>query len=156
MRIALVATGGFDRSGRQHVIPTLLALIERLARRHDVFVYVLRYHEHASTYALLGATIRDLGRPRGIRQQYARLLTALKEDGPFDVVHGYWGLPAGLVAAAAARRLGVPSVITCDSGEFVAIRDIGYGSQLHLRQRLAIRAATRLASAVTVCTRYQA
>src|SRR5439155_10971554 len=59
-------------------------------------------------------------------------------------------------AAAAARRLGVTSVVTCDSGEFVAIRDIGYGSQLRLRQRLAIRAATRLATAVTVCSHYQA
>src|SRR5712671_1591033 len=121
MRIALVVTGGVDRSGRHHVIPTLLALIERLARRHDVVVYVLRYHEHASTYALLGATVRDLGRPSGLRQQYARVLAALKQDGPFDVVHGYWGLPAGLVAAAAGRRLAVPSVVTCDSGEFVAV-----------------------------------
>ena len=78
----------------------------------------------------------------------------LKHDGPFDVVHGYWALPAGLVAAAAARRLGVPSVVTCDSGEFAAIPDIDYGLQIRWRQRRAVAAALALASRVTVCTAY--
>src|SRR5215831_15954467 len=156
MRIALVVTGGFDASGRQYVIPTLLSLVERLAHRHDVFVYVLRYHAHPSTYRLLGATIRDLGRPSGIWQQYRRLITALKHDRPFDVLHAYWGLPAGLVTSVAGRRLGVPSVVTFDSGEFAALPDIEYGSQLHMRQRLAIRAAERLATIRTVCSEYQA
>jgi glycosyltransferase involved in cell wall biosynthesis len=156
MRIALVVTGGFDASGRQHVIPTLLALVERLARRHDVFIYVLRYLEHPATYPLVGATVRDLGRPAGTRQQYDRLLTALRHDGPFDVLHAYWGLPAGLVTAFAGRRLNVPTVVTCDSGEFVALPDIAYGSQVRARQRLAMRLTTRLATVVTVCTQFQA
>jgi glycosyltransferase involved in cell wall biosynthesis len=156
MRIALVVTGGFDASGRQSVIPTLLSLVERLAHRHDVFVYVLRYHAHPSTYPLAGATIRDLGRPTGIWQQYGRLMAALKQDGPFNVLHAYWGLPAGFVTAVAGRRLGMPSVVTFDSGEFAALPDIGYGSQLRRRQRLAIRAAARLATVLTVCSEYQA
>ena len=58
-------------------------------------------------------------------RQYTALVPALKHDGPFDVVHGYWALPAGLVAAAAGTRLGIPSVVTCDSGEFTAIPEIG-------------------------------
>ena len=154
MRIALVVTGGVDQSGREKVIPAVLWLIERLARQHDVFVYALRYHEQPRTYPLLGALVRDLGRPAGVRRQYSALLAALKHDGPFDVVHGYWALPAGLVAAAAARRLGVPSVVTCDSGEFAAIREIGYGLQIKWRQRAAVSAALKLATRVTVCTAY--
>jgi glycosyltransferase involved in cell wall biosynthesis len=156
MRLALVVTGGFDPSGRWHVIPTLLALVERLARRHDVFVYVLRYLQTPARYPLLGATIRDLGRPEGLRRQYRALVDPLKHDGPFDVLHAYWGLPAGVVTVAAGRRLGMPTVLTCDSGEFIAIPDIGYGSELHLRQRLAIRFAASLATRITVCSDYQA
>lgn len=156
MRLALVVTGGVDRSGREKVIPTLLALIERLARRHDVVVFALRYHTRACTYPLLGATVQDLGRPNGSVRQYARLVDGLKRNGPFDVIHGYWALPSGLVAAAAGRRLAAPSVVTCDSGEFAAIPDIDYGSQLHLRQRAGVAATTRLAKCVTVCTQYQA
>ena len=154
VRIALVVTGGVDRSGREKVIPALLWLIERLARQHDVFVYALRYHEQPRTYPLLGATVRDLGRPAGVLRQYQALLAALRHDGPFDIVHGYWALPAGLVAAAAARRLGVPSVVTCDSGEFTAIPEIDYGLQIRWRQRAAVSAALKLASRVTVCTAY--
>jgi glycosyltransferase involved in cell wall biosynthesis len=156
MRIALVVTGGFDASGRHNVIPTLLSLVDRLARRHDVFVYVLRYHAQPSTYPLVGATIRDLGRPTGIWQQYPRLIAALKHDGPFNVLHAYWGLPAGLITAIAGRRLGMPSVATFDSGEFVALPDIAYGSQLRARQRLGIRATASLATTLTVCSEYQA
>ena len=154
VRIALVVTGGVDRSGREKVIPALLWLIERLARQHDVFVYALRYHEQPRSYSLLGATVRDLGRPAGVLRQYRALLAALRHDGPFDIVHGYWALPAGLVAAAAARRLGVPSVVTCDSGEFTAIPEIGYGLQIRWRQRAAVSATLKLASRVTVCTGY--
>lgn len=155
MRIALVASGGFDESGRERVIPSLLWLIERLARQHDVFVYVLRYHHAPRRYPLLGATIQDLGRPDGLRAQYAAVVSALQRDAPFDIVHGYWGMPAGLVAAAAGRRLGIPSVVTCDSGEFVSLPSVPYGLQTTWRHRTAVALATRLANAVTVCSNYQ-
>lgn len=151
-----MVTGGVDQSGRDKVIPAILWLIERLARRHDVFVYALRYHDRPTTYPLLGATVRDLGRPPGIRRQYTSLVAALRRDGPFDVVHGYWAMPAGLAAAAAGRRLGIPSVVTCDSGEFTAIPEIGYGLQIRRRHRLAVSAALRLSTRVTVCTTYMA
>jgi glycosyltransferase involved in cell wall biosynthesis len=156
MRIAWVVAGGVDESGVERVTPSLLWQIERLGRRHDVHVYVLRYHDRPRTYQLLGATVHDLGRPQGIRRQYAATLDAIRRDGRPDVLHGMLALPAGLVAAAAGRRLGVPSVVTCDSGEFVRIDDIGYGAQAAVRQRWAVRVMARLASRVLVCTGYQA
>jgi glycosyltransferase involved in cell wall biosynthesis len=78
----------------------------------------------------------------------------MRRDGPFDIVHGYWALPSGLAAAVAGRRLRIPSVVTLDSGELVALRDIGYGLQCRAAQRLAVAATLRLATAVTVCTGY--
>lgn len=156
MRIALVATGGFDRSGRERVIPSLLWLVERLSRQHTVVVYVLRYLEKPCRYQLAGATIQDLGRPQGLRRQYMALNRAIAADGRFDLIHGYWAHPAGLVAALTARRHRIPSVVTCDSGEFVAFDDIAYGLQRAWRPRAAVALATRLASRVTVCSAYQA
>jgi len=152
MRIAIVVTGGVDRSGRERVIPALISFIERQARRHEVVVYALRYHERPCTYPLVGATVHDLGRPRGLRRQYGALVRALGRDGPFDVIHGYWALPGGLTAALAGRRLGIPSVVTLDSGEFIGDPAIEYGLQRLWRQRLAVRATLRLASTLTVCT----
>ena len=60
-------------------------------------------------YDLLGAAIHDLGRvpgPIGFRRFRIerRLTTALREHGPFDVLHGYWGLPAGVVTARAGSN----------------------------------------------------
>jgi glycosyltransferase involved in cell wall biosynthesis len=156
VRIAWIVAGGVDESGVERVTPSLLWQIERLARRHEVHVYVLRYHDRPRTYHLLGATVHDLGRPEGIRRQYAAALDAIRRDGCPDVLHGMLALPAGLVAAAAGRRLGVASVVTCDSGEFVRIDDIGYGAQAAMRQRWAVRLMAGLASRVLVCTDYQA
>ncbi len=156
MRIGLVVTGGVDRSGRTHVVPALIWLIERLAREHELFVYVLRYHQRPCSYRLRGATIRDLGSPRGLARQSAALLQAVRREGRLDVLHGYWALPAGLAAALVGRGLRLPTVVTCDSGEYVAIPDVGYGLQQRLRQRLAVAAAQRLARRLTVCSEYQA
>jgi glycosyltransferase involved in cell wall biosynthesis len=156
MRVALVVTGGVDPSGRDRVIPVLLTLIERLARQHTVVVYALRYFRTPTIYPLLGATVCDLGSPRGIRCQYGALVRAIRRDGRCDVIHGHWALPCGLAAGLAGRRLRIPVVVTLDSGEFVGLREIGYGAQLRLRQRLAVRLAYTLASEAIVCTEYQA
>lgn len=154
MRVALVVTGGVDRTGTDKVIPALLALIERQARLREVIVYALRYHSRPCRYPLLGATVHDLGSPRGLVRQYLALVAALRRDGPCDVIHAYWGLPAGLVAALAGRRLRTPSLVTLDSGELVAIPDIQYGLQRRWQQRIAVWATLRLATRLTVCSRY--
>src|SRR5450756_2029623 len=99
VRIGLLVTGGVDRSGRERVVPTLLWLVERLARRHDVQVFALHYYREPCTYPLLGATVHDVGRvdgPPGLRRfrLRSRLTAALAAHGPFDVLHAYWGMPA--------------------------------------------------------------
>ena len=156
MRIAFVAAGGFDRTGRERVIPSLVWLVERLARRHDVFVYVVRYHDLPCRYELAGATICDLGRPRTFMRQHAALTRAMRSDGPFDIVHGYWPRPAGLLAVAAGIRLGLPRIVTFDSGEFVSLPGIRYGQQMSWRARLGVGLAARLATRATVCSGFQA
>jgi glycosyltransferase involved in cell wall biosynthesis len=159
MRIALVVPGGLDRSGRERVIPILLWLIERLARRHTVHAFVLRHHPEPCTYQLLGATVHDLGRatgPTGLRSllQLRHLVRALRLAGPFDVIHGYWGVPGGLPAAKAGRWLGTPTVVTYCSGEFVCLRQLGYGLQCFWRGRLTVALTARLATRLHVTSRY--
>lgn len=159
MKIAFIATGGFDRGGRERVVPALLWLVERLARRHEVHVFVLDYYDQPCTYPLAGATVHDLGRvtaPRGLRRLRIgrRLARALAREGPFDLLHAYWGVPAGVLAVTCARRMGIPAIVTLDSGELVAIEDIGYGLQRRLLDRRAVDTAIAGATAVTVCTEY--
>jgi glycosyltransferase involved in cell wall biosynthesis len=159
MRIAFVIPGGVDRGGREHVVPMFLWLIERLARRHDLHVFVLDYYDEPCTYDLLGATVHDLGRPRSIRgtrrfRVAQRLDDALRRQGPFDLLHAYWGMPAGVAAAQVATAMRLPFILTLDSGELVRIDDIAYGLQRRWIDRRAVRAAIRGASVVTVPTTY--
>ena len=160
MRIGLVVTGGVDASARERVVPALVWLIERLARRHDVQVFALHYLPMPRSYPLAGATVHDLGRvdgPPGLRRirTTARLHRAVSAHGPFDLLHAYWGMP-GVVATAVGRARGVPVVVTLDSGELVALDDIGYGLQRRWIDRRAIARAIRRAARVTVCTAYTA
>ena len=156
-----MVTGGVDRSARERVVPALVWLVERLARRHDVHVFVLDYLREPASYPLLGATVHDLGRvtrPPGLRRLRvrARLRRAIAARGPFDVLHAYWGMPAGVAATSVGRALGIPVVLTLDSGELVALRDIDYGLQRRWIDRRAIAAAIRRAACVTVATRFMA
>ena len=160
MRIGLVVTGGVDRSGRERVTPSLLWLIARLARRHDVHVFVLHYYPRPCSYPLLGATVHDIGRVDGLRvlrrsRRRQRLTAAIETNGPFDLLHAYQGGPA-IVCAPIARRLRVPLVVTLDSGELAAIGDIGYGMQGRWFDRRAIAGAARAAARVTVATSFMA
>jgi len=155
-----VVTGGVDASGRERVVPALLWLVERLARRHELHVFALHYYREPRTYPLAGATIHDLGRvdgPPGMRRLRirSRLMRALRACGPFDLVHAYLGMP-GVVATSAGRRLGVPAVVTLDSGELVALDDIGYGLQRRWIDRRSIAGAIRNAARVTVSTAWMA
>jgi len=161
MRIGLVVTGGVDRSGRERVMPSVLWLIEHLARRHDVHVFVLHNYRDPCVYPLAGATIHDVGRvdgPRGLRQflvrrRLAAAIEAVAAREPFDVLHAYFGMP-GVVATAVGRRLSLPVVVTIDSGELVGFDDIHYGLQRRWIDRRAIAHALRAAARVTVTTEY--
>jgi glycosyltransferase involved in cell wall biosynthesis len=160
MRIGLVVTGGVDASARERVVPALLWLVERLARRHDLHVFALHYHRTPRSYSLLGATVHDLGRvdgPPGLRRMRmaARLRRAVAAHGPFDVLHAYWGMP-GFVSVGVGRSLRIPVVVTLDSGELVAIDDIAYGLQRRWIDRRAVAAIVRGAARITVCTAFTA
>lgn len=159
MRLAMVVTGGLHPSGREQVVPSLLALFERLARSHEVHAFALRHLPQAQTYNLRGITVHDLGRPTaplGLRRraQGRALYRSMASVGVFDVVHGFWADPAGLIATRAGRHFSIPSVVTCDSGEFVSIPEIGYGSQRTRRGRARVLEACQQGNRVHVCTEF--
>jgi glycosyltransferase involved in cell wall biosynthesis len=161
MKIAMVVPGGLHPSGTKQVVPSWLALFSELARRHEIHAFVLRHLDEPTTYSLLGFTVHDLGRPAlpfGFRTwaQERALRFAMDQYGPFDLVHGFFADPAGLLAARAGQRFGIPSVVTCDSGEFVSLPEIDYGSQRTARGRKAVAEALSIATRVHVCTKFMA
>jgi glycosyltransferase involved in cell wall biosynthesis len=155
VRLALVVPGGVDRSGTTRVIPVLLSLVERLARRHDVHVFALRQEAAPGTWPLFGATIHNLGMPEtglpgtGLLRFAPRLSRLVSDLGPFDVVHAFWASMPALLAAVAARHHRLPLVVHLAGGELAALPEIGYGGWLHARERWKTRRALRRAARIT-------
>jgi glycosyltransferase involved in cell wall biosynthesis len=162
VKIVLVVPGGFDRSGSERVIPALLWLSERLARRNEVHVCVLDDGTGvASSYRLAGAQVHVLGRPggwpgTGTLRLWRPLLSTLASIGRPDIVHGFWAGSSGLLAGLAGRRLGVPVVLSIGGGELVSLPEIGYGGRRSWRGRAQAGLALRLARVTTAGSRYAA
>jgi glycosyltransferase involved in cell wall biosynthesis len=159
MRLAIVVPGGVDRSGTERVIPALLWLIERLAARHDTHVFALAQEPRPGDWTLRGAAVHNLGLAERARWPGEALFAAgrslargLAAHGPFDVVHAFWANNPGFLATRAARALGIPAVVSLAGGELAALPDIGYGGQLHFRERLKTARALRRAARVTAAS----
>jgi glycosyltransferase involved in cell wall biosynthesis len=163
VRVAIVVPGGVDRSGRERVVPALLWLVERLASRHETHVFALAQEPAPGDWPLLGAAIHNLGlagRSRwpgeALFAAGRRLARGLDAHGPFDVVHAFWANNPGFLATRAARVLGIPAVVSLAGGELAALPDIGYGGQLHFKERLKTVRALRGAARVTAGSRFLA
>ena len=150
MRIALVVPGGVDRGGEERVIPSILWLIERLARRHDVQVIVPRQEPHAGSWRLLGAEVHNLGAGHW-RVGGVRTLQRLHRAQPFDVFHAIWARGPGEVALLGAQLCGRPVIVHVMGGELVWLPEIGFGTPRSW-QRALVRLVLRHADRVTAAS----
>lgn len=153
MKIALVVPGGVDRSGEYRVIPALLALLKRLAARHEVHVYALHQEPAPGHWPLLGAQVHNIG-GRSARLGQLRAVAAIRAEhrrASFDLVQAIWSGSCGAVAVTAAKLLGRPCAVHLAGGELVALESICYGGRLtwrgRLREALVLRGATVLTAA---------
>jgi len=151
VKLALVVPGGVDRSGEFRVIPALLALIERLARTHEVHVFALQQEAAAARWELAGASIHNIGTGR-TRWRAIAAIRAEHRRAPFDLVHAIFSGPCSLVAVAAARLLRLPSLVHVAGGELVALHAIGYGGRRTWKGRLREGCVLRAADVVTAAS----
>jgi glycosyltransferase involved in cell wall biosynthesis len=138
MRIAIVLHGGVDRSGERRVIPVVLALLARLAERHEVHVFALSQEPRPGTWMLCGAHIHNIGSVRAVHRVVGALLREHRR-ARFDVIHALWAGAGALAAALGARFTRVPMLVHLTGGELVDLRDIGYGMAGRIHWRLLNR-----------------
>lgn len=133
MRLGLVVPG-FGLSDSDWCIPALSHYVRKLSGSHAVRVFALRYPHHSVPYRAHGAAIFPLGGGAtrgtsrlGLVRRAAAAIDRAHRTQPFDVLHAFWADEPGYVATRAARRLGVPSIVSVAGGELVAMPEIGYG-----------------------------
>jgi len=126
-----------------------------------VRVLAMRYPYRTDRYCIEGTEVITLGgadrRRLGTAALWQRTLATLRAEHarrPFDVLHAFWATESGLLAALAGRLLGVPALVSLAGGELVGLPDIGYGDQRIAWERLKVRLALRLASAVAAGSTY--
>jgi glycosyltransferase involved in cell wall biosynthesis len=151
MKIGIVLPGGVDRGGEERVIPTFLALIERLARVHEVHVFVFHQEPRPAWWLLRGAHIHNIGEGW---TRWRSVLAIRREHrvAPFDVLQALFSGSCGQVVAVASMLLGVPYAVHIAGGELVALDDIGYGGRRRLRSRLSESVVLRRAGLVTAAS----
>jgi len=79
---------------------------------------------------------------------------AIREGRDFgaDVIHAHWAIPTGPAAIAAARRLGVPSVITMHGGDVYVNKEQGYDFPTRWYVKPVLRWTLAHASALSAIT----
>jgi glycosyltransferase involved in cell wall biosynthesis len=138
-----------DRSEEFRVIPVLLALVGRLAVRHDVRIFAMNQEPRPSSWNLRGARVHNIGSTYAVHRAVAAM-RAEHRRRPFDVMHALWTGTSGLAAAIAARMLDVPLLVHLTGGELVSLPDIGYGQMRQLRWRILNRWILNQARVITV------
>ena len=86
-----------------------------------------------------------------LEAQYHATLGAVAERGA-DVIHAHWAIPTGPAAVHAARRTGIPSVITMHGGDVYVNPEQGYDFPTRWYVRPALRWTLRHAGALTAIT----
>jgi glycosyltransferase involved in cell wall biosynthesis len=81
-----------------------------------------------------------------------RAIMAEAREGQADVIHAHWAIPTGPAAVVAARKLGIPSIITMHGGDVYVNPEQGYDFPTRWYVRPALRWTLRHAGALTAIT----
>lgn len=162
-RIAWIVPGFQGEAGEQG-IPALGLLAEDLSRYCTLRIYAVRFPERSTDYRIGEVSVRSFGhraepaagaprrRVRSARR-WAAVLAAIADDhrkAPYTLIHGLWASEPGMLAVAAGRLLGLPSLVSVAGGELAAVRDIAYGGRLRLAERTQTAMALHLATGIGV------
>jgi len=159
-RIAWFVPGGVAPRDSSLHIPALSELSFRLGEQCDLSVFSFSSESTLRVSAVGTVTLYSL--PAAWNDSLAKrtrslLTTFLREHrtSRFDVIHGFWALPCGVLAVFLGRGLGVRSVVSFLGGETANLPGIGYGTMRSWKTRVATLWAARRADVLHLLTLFQ-
>ncbi len=100
---------------------------------------------------LVGKMARIAVMAHYLEAQYRATIAACRSRGA-DVIHAHWAIPTGPAAVQAARKLGLPSVITMHGGDVYVNPEQGYDFPTRWYVKPPLRWTLRHAGALTAIT----
>jgi glycosyltransferase involved in cell wall biosynthesis len=172
MRVGLIVRGGVEEGSEdRNAAPIFVGLIRRLASAARLRIFSLHGPNRvplpsllgplAPSHCFAGADVFQLGTARAPRLRLladvARVVAAIRAAAPRSdrpqVLHGI-GLSPGVVATAAGRLLGIPSVVSLIGGELTSLPEIGYGELRTAKGRAIVKTLLGSAGTITVASRF--
>lgn len=153
-RVCMIIPGGIG-TGRMNIgIPVLEELVRLLAEEAEVVVFSLfrvNHDYHPKGFALISIPNQNIF-TRSFRSLW--LFWRLHRQHPFDVVHGYWALPSGLIAVILGKLFKVRSVVSVLGGDAASVPSIRYGQLRSPVQKILVLWTLNQADERTALTRY--
>lgn len=157
--IALIVPGGVGNGFFNQGLPALVNLINGLSKDFEVTVYSLiavnpDFKPDNFKIRSIAATHKDWTPWRMIK--LGIMLLKDHKKMPYDLFHGVWGGPSGMLAVFLGTWLRRSSVVSLRGGETASVKEISYGNLLKKTKRKWLFRTLQAADFVTVLTRFQA
>jgi glycosyltransferase involved in cell wall biosynthesis len=142
-------------------IPALYAFVKQLSKHCDLAVYSLAPRNWTQPTGTCGhARVRFIPAHHagGTVRKTLLLTRACMQDHrttPFDAVHGFWGIPAGVAAVLAGKANHCPSLVTFMGGETADLPKINYGNMSRFLPRHVTLWVARRADRLITLSTYQ-
>lgn len=128
--IAWVIPGGVG-TGKDHIgVPVLNDLLERISKDFDLVVFSIAKINQG--FVPNGFMLVEVEYPNPASGMLNLLWSVRREHRQrnFVAIHGFWGLPTGLMAVATGKWLGIRSIVSVLGGDAAGIPALHYG-RLH-------------------------
>ncbi|MBL6449804.1 glycosyltransferase family 4 protein [Fulvivirga sp. 29W222] len=157
-RIAIVVPGGVGNGFYSQGVPALVNLINGLSEQFEVTVYSLI--EVSDTFRPENFKIKSVktSRDQPVLWRMLSLCFIIWKDHKkqsYDLFHGIWAGPSGMLAVFLGKLLIRPSVVSLQGGETAAVEAIPYGHMLKPGKKRWLFRTLRAASQVTTLTEFQ-
>jgi glycosyltransferase involved in cell wall biosynthesis len=141
----LVLSPGFPTGDRPYYTPGIVDTLSMIARTHELTIHSIRGKPERGRHVYRGLTIVG----HGASSRAARAVSFFRGLGKADLVWALWPDRTGLLAAAAARLLGAPLVVSLMGGELADLPELDYGYLRRRRARAILDRVLASARAIT-------
>jgi len=127
IRIAIIIPGGIGTGHNNIGVPVMERLIKLLVRDFQITVFSL--FKINKDYIPLGFEIISIDSPNRFVRFVTFFSIFIRENRKkkFQIVHGFWALPSGLLAVLVGKFLRIKSVVSVLGGDAIALPQINYG-----------------------------